>query len=264
MLIKVTNSCALHCMHCMENSLPSDEHMTEEVFHEALAFTRRIEEPAWGIGAPRLILLSGGEPTEHPDIVKFIEIVIKESLIPVLITNGMFLADENLSREILRPRWRQLMVQVTNDPRYYPKKPPRVEDDRITYVESLSQMITLGRFKPSEDGRVGEIMKKAPASFNLRSATRTMRDFSKAICFQRLRAATGFSGHCTPNITHEGDVLVGESRFCWKIGTVKSTNAELTQAVLAMGSCNRCGLEAGLGQAHKRAIGLASLYLPEE
>jgi len=140
--------------------------------------------------------------------------------------------------------------------------PPKVDDPRITYVESLSQMIALGRYKPA--GKTGEIMKKAPASFNLRSATRTLRDFSKAVCYQRLRAATGFSGHCTPNITHEGDVLAGESRFCWKIGTVKSTNAELTKAVLDMGSCNRCGLESGLGQEHKRAIGLSSLYMPGE
>jgi len=261
-LIKITNHCSMHCSHCMEDALETNEHMTEETFREALAFTRRIEEPAWGLGARRLILLSGGEPTEHPDIVKFIEIVIKESLIPLLITNGMWLADERLSREILRPRWRQLLVQVTNDPRYYPKKPPRVDDDRIVYIESLSQMITLGRFK--EGDRTGEIMKKAPASFNLRSATRTLRDFQKAVCFQRLRAATGLSGHCTPNITHEGDVLAGESRFCWKLGTVKSTNEELTKAVFTMGSCNRCGLEAGLAQSHKRAIGLSTLYMPEE
>lgn len=68
---------------------------------------------------------------------------------------------------------------------------------------------------------------------------------------------------CAMGCSH-GDVLAGESRFCWKIGTVKSTNEELTRAVMSMGSCNRCGLESGLGQEYKRAIGLSSLYLPEE
>lgn len=263
MLIKITNHCSMHCTHCSENSLENDQHMTEETFRDALSFTRRIEEPAWALGVPRLVLLSGGEPTEHPEITKFLEIVIEEKLIPVLITNGMFLHDEALSKSILRPKWRQLMLQVTNDPRYYPKAPPKVDDPRIVYIPSLSQMITLGRFKKSD--AEGEIMKKAPGSFNMRSLTRSMRDFQKAVCYQRMRAATGnLGGQCTPSITYQGDVLMGESVFCWKVGTVHSTNMELTKAVFEMGSCNRCGLETGLSQSHKRAIGLSTLYLAEE
>ena len=240
--------------------------MTRETFLDALRWTAEVEHEAWSFGAPRLILISGGEPTEHPEIEGFIDVVIREKLVPLLITNGMFLKDERLKAALLmRPRWASLRIQITNDARYYPASPPRIDDPRITWVESLDRMVPLGRFKrDAETKKLGEVMKQAPSSFNLRSLTRSLKDFSKAVSMLRMRAMQGMSGHCTPSVTHEGDVLVGESRSCWKVGTVTSTNAELTRATLAMGSCNRCGLESGLSPAHKRAIGASSLFGPDE
>jgi hypothetical protein len=247
----------------MEDSTILGEHMTEETFLKALGLTRRIELMAWNSGIPPLILLSGGECTEHPDIVRFIEIVVGQGLTPLLITNGMWLENKELREAILRSEWPQLFVQVTNDPRYYPTAPPRWEDPRITYIESLTAMLPLGRITRKK----GEPLiptKKAPSSFNLRSLTRSFRSFEHAVCHLRVRAMTGSSGHCTPTISDNGDVLVGESRLCFKVGTVDSTNDELTAATLARGECNRCGLEAGLPQEHKRAIGLSTLYAGTE
>jgi hypothetical protein len=246
----------------MEDSLPTGEHMTQETFAKALAFTRRVEEKAWTMGCPRYVLLSGGEPTEHPDIVRLIETVVRERCIPYLVTNGLFLHNAEMRAAILRPSWRTLLVQVTHDPRYYTVAPPRIDDPRIDYTESLSVMVPLGRFRRGE--HAGEVIRSAPTSFNLRSHTHATRDFSEAVRLLRLRAVVGLGGLCTPTVSHNGDVLVGESRFCWKIGTVDSTNEELTRAVLTMGSCNRCGLETGLSLPLKRAVGITSLFGPDE
>lgn len=247
MLIKVTNRCHAGCSHCLEGSTPAGEHTTADVFQRALDFTARIEGPAAGV-----VLLSGGECTEHPAILELVDAVLARGWLPVLLSNGQFLRDDALREAILS---RDVQVQVTHDERFYPGKPPRfVDDHRVAYVKALSVMIPLGRFAGKQ--RADVPTRRAPASFNLRSATRGLGSFSAAVQLQRVRTLGGLSGACTPSVTAEGDVVAGESRLCFKLGTVDSTNDELTRAVLEMGSCNRCGLETGLGPRERTAIGL--------
>lgn len=260
MLIKVTNKCSLGCSHCMEDSTVKGAHMDESTFDRALDFVQRIESKAWAIGVPPMVLLSGGECTEHPSIVQFVEKVVSRGLIPLLITNGMWLNDPALKEALLRPEWPQLFVQVTNDARFYPKSPPVVEDKRITYVESLTHLIPLGRaLRKKGLADMGLPLKKAPTSFNLRSLTRALRSFEEAVFTLRVRAASGLSGHCSPSVSENGDVVAGETRSCFKIGTVDSSNAELTDACVAM-RCNNCGLVDNLTQEQKRAIGESVLF----
>lgn len=67
MLIQITNHCTMNCPHCMQNSSENGQHMSEEVFRKTLEFG--MWSGAW------LYNISGGEPTEHPDFVHFIEIL---------------------------------------------------------------------------------------------------------------------------------------------------------------------------------------------
>ena len=200
------------------------------------------------------MLLSGGECSEHPEFLKFIELVEQAKMLPLLITNGMWLSDEKLRATVLRPG-RNISVQVTNDARFYPTTPVRVNDPRLVYVDSLTLLLPLGRLARKKGERALPT-RKAPTSFNLRSATRALGSFAAAVCMLRERAASGLSGHCVPSISDDGSVMAGETRNCWKLGTVDSTDAALTQAVLDMGACNRCGLESNLTRDQKIAIGL--------
>lgn len=245
----------------MEDSTVKGQHMTTDTFIKALAFTARVEGKAWKQGIPPMILLSGGECTEHPDIVKYVESVIRLGAIPLLITNGMWLADDDLREALLRPEWPQLFVQVTNDPRFYPSAPPRIEDPRITYIDSLTLLLPLGRAKrkPGLSDETGLPPRKAPSSFNLRSLTRSLRSIEEAVLMLRARATSGLAGHCIPTVSDNGDVMAGETRNCFKIGTVDSTNEELTQALIDM-RCNECGLVDNLSPAQKRAIGESMLF----
>ena len=149
MLIKITNYCSMGCSHCMEDSTPAGEHMTRETFLAALALTERLEGDAWRQGIPRRILISGGEATEHPDVEWFLETALAAHDV-ILITNGMWLDDPQLAAKILKPEWKRLMVQVTNDPRFYPKQPAtRSDDPRVVFVPTLTVLVPLGRMKPA-------------------------------------------------------------------------------------------------------------------
>jgi len=264
-LLKITNYCSMGCSHCVEDSTVAGSHMTWETFLRALDFTRRIERSAYEAGCPRKLLLSGGECTEHPEIVRFAEEVVRQGFELVLITNGLWLRDPELRQALLRSEWKTLFVQVTNDARFYPKKPELVDDPRVVYVESLTHLIPLGRAARKKNiERHGVPMKHAPTSFNMRSATRSLGSFEKAVALLRMRAATGSSwGNCTPSISDDGSVMAGETRLCFRVGTVDSTNEELTKAVIEM-RCNACGLVDNLTQEQKRAIGEATLYLGTE
>lgn len=261
MLIKVTNYCSMGCSHCMENSTVAGIHMTREIFLKALDLTKRLEGLAWESGIPPFILLSGGECTEHPEIISLIEEVVRRNWIPIIISNGMWLDNPELRESILRPEWTHISIQVTNDERYYPNKPKYLSNDkRITYVPKLTQMLPLGRFKFKKASK-DTPMKKAPTSFNLRSVTRQVGDVCQALLIHRARALTGFSGHCSPSISSDGTLVAGETNSCFPIGTVNSTAVEVTKALINM-VCNKCGLVDNLTQIQKIAIGESRIYSP--
>jgi hypothetical protein len=263
-LIKITNYCSMGCSHCMENSTVAGQHMTRETFLGALALTERLEGDAWRAGVPRRILVSGGEATEHPDVEWFLETLVSGGYDVILITNGMWLDDPVLRAKILKPEWSRLMVQVTNDPRFYPRQPASVpaDDPRVVYVPTLSVLIPLGRMKPARarSGKDGVPVRKGPSSFNLRSLTRSLGDVRAALTMLRARAALGMAGNCSPSISQDGTIVAGETSNCFPVGDVHSTAEQVTRALVSM-QCNRCGLVDDLPQEHKIAIGEARIRL---
>lgn len=272
MLIKVTNKCSMGCNHCMEDSTPREgQHMTRATFELALDATERMEALVARAGLPVFALLSGGECTEHPDVVWMVGETLRRGFHVVLVTNGLWLDDPELRAALLRPEWRspRYSIQVTNDPRFYPWAPSDVPaaDDRVVFVGQLNHLIALGRAakRPDVMGLLPE--KGAPGSFNFRSFVRSTGSLEEAILRMRVMALAGRSGWCSPNIDSEGIVRAGETRSCWPVGDVTSPDfspARVRAATLAMGTCDRCGLEGKLDQAHRRAIGLTTLFLGTE
>ncbi len=262
MLIKTTNFCSLGCSHCMENSTVAGQHMSRETFLAALGLTERLEGVAWSRGIPRLLLLSGGEATEHPDILWFLETARAADHKVILITNGMWLDNPELRAQILRPDWPDLMIQVTNDPRFYPRAPKAVptDDPRVVFVPALTLLVTLGRLKRSRLPAAPPV-RQAPTSFNVRSLTRSLGDVREALVMLRARAAMGMSGHCAPSISSDGTIVAGETSNCFPIGNVHSTAEDVTRAIVTM-ECNKCGLVDNLTQEQKLAIGEARIFTP--
>ena len=248
MLIKVTTQCSMGCTHCMECATPQGEHMELDIFELAMDLTRRVERRVHELTGLRPLMFSGGEPTEHPRIAHLIERAKVCGFTPTLVSNGLWLADEDKRDQIL-PLMPKGSIQVTNDPRFYPRKPPRIDDPRLIYEDSLSTLLPIGRF--AEQSHPDLPTRLGPTSFNLRSFIRSTRDLPSAVALLRMHGK-----FCTPSICADGTVVAGESRFCAPIGTVSSSLRELTQRLLEFGSCNRCGLEDGLSDTAREAIGL--------
>lgn len=80
--VRITLRCNSKCKHCFTRSpLPSDEISVQDI--AKFAATRQRE----------LFVLSGGEPTLRDDLPLIIQTIIKSRNIPILITNGIKLAD---------------------------------------------------------------------------------------------------------------------------------------------------------------------------
>ena len=261
MLVKVSASCAGACRHCMENARPSKEHMTRDIFEATLDCSEQVERRARTVLGYKLLLFSGGEATDNPNVVEFLDLATKKGRFkPVLITHGAWITgtDERsrfLQREILKPD-REILIQVTYDASYYPKAVPLVYDDpRICVISSVGVLLPLGRGKALVEK--GESSKQIPTSFNFRSAVRRLGSVEAAVLLLRTASVAGKGwGNCVPSIDWQGTFRVGESNSCYPVGTVFSPTSVLTQNILAMGSCNRCGLEKNLQPEYKHAIGL--------
>jgi len=219
----------------MIEASPDGEHMSRETFEKALDFSQRFDMS--------IIMLSGGEPLEHPDFFDFVDLAKASCPIVFVLSNGMFLEDDNLKDRVLSL---DILIQITNDPRYYPKRIPRVDHPNITYEDTLRIIVPLGRAIKNNIPS----SQKAPMCFNLRSSVRSMKNFHQALGILRFNQKM-----CAPSINIDGTVVAGESVQCCKIGTVDSTDEELVANLISM-KCNKCGLEDNLGPAYRQAIGL--------
>jgi len=223
--------------------------MTPETFEKALTLTQWLEGQAKVFGY-NLILLSGGEPTEHPDILAFIALVVQRGFKPFLLTNGMWLSNTTMLNQVLELG---TLVQVTNVAGLYPQIPPIVNRRGVTYIDSLSMTIEMGRFK----GQTSDVpARKSPACFNLRSIVHSgmLDNLPDVIAHIRRRVAMGKSGSCIPSISADGTMVAGETRFCHSIGTVDSTPEELFRNLKRM-TCKKCGLTTKLPLEYRQVIG---------
>lgn len=234
MLIKITTQCSMGCTHCMEDALPVGQHMSMETFLKVKKFVERI------YGSIKIMMLSGGEPTENPLLLDFIKELSGWHV--VILSNGLFLSEHpNLANKLLSL---DIGIQIYNDSRYYPRKVEPPNHPKIVFGDQINLMSPFGR--ALKNGY--ESPRQSPPCFNLRSSARTLKSLSEAILSLRMSGKM-----CTPNIDIDGSVLAGECYSCYKIGTVESPDSELLQNLLSM-ECNKCGLEDKLPSVLRNII----------
>jgi len=240
MLVRITHHCTMHCSHCMIEATPDGEHMTVDVFRHTLDYVHRMQSP-W-------IFLSGGEPTDHPDILPLLQMAKDHGLVVLLMSNGLFLEGTNRRDEIL-----DLVhtVQVTNDPRFYPLQIHMPVHPKVGYETQIRQVAPFGRALTNKLA----CTRLSPFCFNLRSLTRLYHDVLYALQHQRARGA-----FCSPSVNLDGTVVAGEAPSCSPIGTVRDTSEVLTRNICNL-TCTRCGLINNCSQDQKRAVGEARIIL---
>lgn len=224
MLVKITTRCTMGCNHCMEEAVPEGDRMPIETFLKTRDFVERV------YNGFKIMLLSGGEPTEHPLLFDFLHFL--EGWNVIVLSNGLFLTekDKSFTDQLLGS---EATLQIHNDSRYYPKKVEPFVHPKVVFGDKINLMTPLGRARQNNIPST----RQSPMCFNLRSCARTLKNFSEAVMALRMSGKM-----CTPSIDVYGNVLAGESRFCHKIGTVESSDEELLENLLTM-ECNKCGLE---------------------
>jgi 7,8-dihydro-6-hydroxymethylpterin dimethyltransferase len=88
-LIEITDDCNLSCPVCFANS-GNCNYLSYEAFDKMLNFYVESEG-----GKADILQISGGEPTIHPDIIKFIELARSKNISYVMLnTNGLRIAED--------------------------------------------------------------------------------------------------------------------------------------------------------------------------
>lgn len=234
MLVRITEKCNMGCSHCMINASLEGEHMSMNIYKQTLEFIEYNLFP--------YILISGGEPTLHPDLMTMIKMAQDKNFYIMLLSNGTFLENPELKKTLLKTG---ITIQITNDKRFYPRRVPIVEHPNLNYEHKIR---TVSPFHRALTNKI-DITRQSPLCFNLRSIARNLRDFKKTIFMLRSKMYA-----CTPSINIDGSIAAGESNQCTVFGTVFDNSTTLIGNLCSL-KCGRCGLYKNLDTVHKDAIG---------
>lgn len=232
MLINITDKCSMGCSHCSENCTINGEHMTMETFKETLKFVCRLN--------PTVIVITGGEPTDHPEFISMMNLlkkrVAKERI--CITSNGLFLENPQYTKDILDLG---ITIQITNDRRYYPKRVPIINNPLLVYEDHIRSIYPLGRAVTNGIEKYGT---QAPKCFNCRSISKSTNNLIEAI---RILEANGKL--CTPSIDIKGNIKAGEFNACNPVGNINDSQATIFNNIRNL-KCNNCGMEDVLSPFH--------------
>ncbi|MGL4252906.1 MAG: radical SAM protein [Fusobacteriaceae bacterium] len=259
MLIKITNSCGMVCKHCINDSKPGGSHMKFVDFQASieLAIKNNVQ----------VIIIGGGEPTDHPGFYTFMDYLVENFKgVKIVVTHGYYLEEKPYDVATHKfQKYPDVLFQITNDKRYYPKSLSfQSEADVTGDFDNVKVFRELGGAIYPQ-GRALKYGKSLPQNpnvhqgtrcFNLRSISRSFLSNSLLDTIRELELRGKF---CTPSISPDGFVGMGESNSCPPIGHVRTNVKELYENICTS-QCNDCGMLNNLSQQHWDAIG----FIPVE
>ena len=280
MLIQITNMCNFACRHCMQDSGAHGEHITPQLMRNALLFAKAIDS--------KMLVISGGEPTLHPDFLSYVDEVCTKFRSASVATNGSWLLKDSPNHEIGKRLVRMLdthdnlFIQVCSVPGLYQNsdeitkifKEKFPEDgpyqSRVFIANKIEAMCALGRAASDE-----ECLEKA----KYESKT-TTSCFSSAVVGAQLPLKEAIFAlevrgkFCHPMIDCQGHVRWSESRTCPFFGQLPQASditedevARLSAAAHEWRPCGACADYAKLfdpkrGIRYKTAVEMLGLEPP--
>lgn len=240
MLLQITNCCRMACPHCLDDANPNGPHMSEDTCRNAVHF-------ALGIGF-RLVIVSGGEPTEHPHFFDMCRIVSQSGLPFSVCSNGMFMGDP-------KKEWQMEKVaklkgfcggQLYTNPKWYRlhKQTLRKWEDSKGKWESMGIHLDTTDIRGMQDlGRAKscpEAIKEAESSPYHNSCLTSCVTLAQSSTPQEF-AQLMFIQHrfCTPLVDVVGNVHMSESWLCPNCGNVNSDTVD--SIWLKMAAFRPCG-----------------------
>lgn len=253
MIISITESCHMGCSHCMDDAKPCEKHMSMRTFQDAISFFNQFG----GLEC----LITGGEPTDNPEWLKMLEYALQHvhgstgtGIAHItLATNAMNIAnDRDVQYYLLHlmERHRNFSIQVTHVDQYYPIHVDLSQDffkcDRVVVCTKIEAMYPLGRARDNNLPWKSKCCK----CFNIRSATRTFRDLSKASILLAMNGR-----FCTPQVSFDGKLKLGESTLCPPCSSIYTGTEQLIEDICNF-HCNNCDMvNAYLTPEQRKAIG---------
>lgn len=240
MLIQITNRCSEGCPHCMQNSLPDGPHMSLSVFRAAVAFGRFLK--------CNVYVISGGEPTEHPQFLDFCQIlndsIGKNGKAAISVTsNGMWYPEKKDMIEKLAKLKNFIGMQVYTNRQWY-----RNYDRIIRYREEIDKMAKvtvdtaplfmqdLGRARFNE-----EAQKASEQNPHFMSCLNGHLLIKQASPLRRLDGMMIPNALCKPLIDFRGNVHLSESCLCPSFGNVaEDLHMEIFRNMQEAKPCLRC------------------------
>jgi len=215
MMLKITERCTMGCTHCLNNAQPDGKDMTEAVFIDSLNFLKNNN-----VG--KFLVLSGGEPTEHRNFDKMMNVLIQWCqqnrgyiMSLTITTNG-----ENIQNnpeqyrtyiEKLKETGTVLTYQVSADVRYYPR---RIQTHKRIFREPGFVLCDdcVEAIYPKGRALENNIPWNRISSqcFNVRALSKQGND-----SLSEIEYILGSRGKiCTPHIGIDGSIKLGESDLC--------------------------------------------------
>ena len=258
MLIQLTNHCTMRCPHCMHESDENFQHMTEEVFMKTLQFG------AWS-GA-WLYNISGGEPTEHPEFERFMNLLVEhlKSLsfqIPgmpafTVESNGEWLrstSKTNIVKDLL-VQGRLLSFQISSfeglyrNYDYIQQNKDRLQtmSPKIRVVDKgILSMQDFGRAAKSREPLIREAIKNNKYQVSCLNGCLLSKQTDN---FRKLNDCLFQYGQsCKPFVDWRGNVHWSESLCCPSYGNVVKDDFEIIwQNLRKAVPCGKCSLYQNL------------------
>lgn len=234
MMIKITEKCSMGCTHCMNDSKPVDRHMDMDTFKKSIDFFNKYG----GI----TVIISGGEPTEHPDFLEFVKIFMASTPPHVLVciaTNGIWMQNHTYeTMELLNRYSERLLIQVTSVDGYYPTKIdtslPIFKHKLVKVCTEIESMYPQGK---ALTNNIPHPAPKGPKCANVRLIMHQIQLKSLRNMMAMMLARKGLV--CTPHIGIDGSIKLGESDLCPACSSIYKSEKEIIQDILAF-RCKGC------------------------
>lgn len=223
MLIQITNKCHEGCAHCMDCSSPNGEHMDFSTFKQAIKFGAFL--------GCSIFVISGGEPTEHPqflELCQYLDKYIGKNKLQALISvtsNGTWFPDKINMVMQLSKLHSYVGMQVYTNPKWY-----KSADFILKHKEELNalpkitvdttdirNMQDLGRAKSCPEAQA-EIAKN---KYHM-SCLNSHLLFRQINTVQKLKKLVRPGLMCKPLVDFKGDVHLSESWLCPSFGNVNT------------------------------------------
>lgn len=222
------------CSHCMQCSTPDGGNMTTGIFLEAVKFAERSNV--------HVMLITGGEPTEHPDFEDIVAVCCRKFIMVIITTNGMWIDDPDKvhTMKCLFDKYDNLTMQVTNISKYYPKTvdTQRIEDlfgHNVAFETNHLNLLALGRASQDPD-----LIKESEGSLG------TMSCFSSALVSAQLPYQMAIANmesrgkFCHPLIDYRGYLHWSESCQCPSFAHLSDGFDEIIRKAHSWRPCLQC------------------------